>query len=195
MKVKVDSGGLRPLVELCVEPAGRCGRCTGVAVPLRVPPERSSKVGHGLRIIGFRYPLPQTEVSPYPTSSPGTPDRAQSHLGLLLQISLRLGTQKMEDLMKRVASPGSMHDTGCLGLVHWDDPEGWNGERGGRRVQDGEHTLARDGVSREVPCSALKGETVPDSLPATPKSPPTRRVPPRGPCEKPHTGTAAPEKP
>ena len=23
--------------------------------------------------------------------------------------------------MKRVASPGSMHDTGCLGLVHWDD--------------------------------------------------------------------------
>ena len=41
--------------------------------------------------------------------------------------------------MKRVASPGSMHDTGCLGLVHWDDPEGWNREGGGRRVQDGEH--------------------------------------------------------
>ena len=36
------------------------------------------------------------------------------------------------------------------------------------------------GMSREVPCSALKGETVPDSLPATPKSPPTRRVPPMG---------------
>ena len=41
--------------------------------------------------------------------------------------------------MKQVASPGSMHDTGCLGLVHWDDPEGWYGEGGGRRVQDGEH--------------------------------------------------------
>ena len=41
--------------------------------------------------------------------------------------------------MKRVASPGSMHDTGCLGLVHWDNPEGWYGEGGGRRVQDGEH--------------------------------------------------------
>ena len=41
--------------------------------------------------------------------------------------------------MKRVASPGSMHDTGCLGLVHWDDPEGWYGEGGGRRVQDGYH--------------------------------------------------------
>ena len=41
--------------------------------------------------------------------------------------------------MKRVTSPGSMHDTGCLGLVHWDDPEGGYGQGGGRRVQDGEH--------------------------------------------------------
>ena len=41
--------------------------------------------------------------------------------------------------VKRVASPGSMHDTGCLGLVHWDSPEGWYEEGGGRRVQDGEH--------------------------------------------------------
>ena len=40
---------------------------------------------------------------------------------------------------KRIVSPGSMHDTGCLGLVHWDDPEGWCRERGGRGVQDGEH--------------------------------------------------------
>ena len=30
-----------------------------------------------------------------------------------------------------------MHDTGCSGLVHWDDPEGWDGEGGGRGVQDG----------------------------------------------------------
>ena len=29
---------------------------------------------------------------------------------------------------KRIASPGSMQDTGCLGLVCWDDPEGWYGE-------------------------------------------------------------------
>ena len=41
--------------------------------------------------------------------------------------------------MKRVASPSSMHDTGCLGLVHWDDPEEGYGEGRGRRVQDGEH--------------------------------------------------------
>ena len=41
--------------------------------------------------------------------------------------------------VKRIASPGLMHDTGCLGLVHWDDPEGWYGEGGGRGVQDGEN--------------------------------------------------------
>ena len=34
----------------------------------------------------------------------------------------------------QIASPGSMQDTGCLGLVHWDDPEGWNGEGGGLRM-------------------------------------------------------------
>ena len=32
------SGGLRPLVQLCVEPAGVSGRCTTVTVPLRVVP-------------------------------------------------------------------------------------------------------------------------------------------------------------
>ena len=41
--------------------------------------------------------------------------------------------------MKRIAIPSSMHDTGCLGLVYWDDPEGWYGERGWREVQEGEH--------------------------------------------------------
>ena len=46
---------------------------------------------------------------------------------------------------KQIASPGSMQDTGCLGLVHWDVPEGWYGERGGREVQDGEHVYTRGG--------------------------------------------------
>ena len=32
-----------------------------------------------------------------------------------------------------------MHDSGCSKLVHWDDPEGWDGEGGRRGVQDGEH--------------------------------------------------------
>ena len=40
--------------------------------------------------------------------------------------------------VKWIARPGSMHDTGCSGLVHWDNPEGWDGEQGGRGVQDGE---------------------------------------------------------
>ena len=44
---------------------------------------------------------------------------------------------------KGIASPGSMQDTGCLGLVHWDDPEGWYGEGGGRGVQDWEHMYTR----------------------------------------------------
>ena len=41
--------------------------------------------------------------------------------------------------VKWITSPGSLHDTGCLGLVHWDDPEGWQREGGGRWVHDGEH--------------------------------------------------------
>ena len=47
--------------------------------------------------------------------------------------------------MKRTTSPSSKHDTECLGLVHWDDPEGWYGEGGGRGVQDGEHVYTCSG--------------------------------------------------
>jgi len=39
----------------------------------------------------------------------------------------------------------SMQDMGCLGLVHWDDPEGWYEEGGGRGVQDGEHVYTCGG--------------------------------------------------
>ena len=47
----------------------------------------------------------------------------------------------LKQVLNLIASPGSMHETGCLGLVHWDDPEGWDGEGGGGgSVQDGEHT-------------------------------------------------------
>ena len=38
-----------------------------------------------------------------------------------------------------------MHDTGCLGLVHWDDPEGWYGEGRWWGVQDGEHMYTHGG--------------------------------------------------
>ena len=46
---------------------------------------------------------------------------------------------------KRIASLGSMQDTGCLGLVHWDDPERWYGDGGGRGVQDWKHVYTRGG--------------------------------------------------
>ena len=48
--------------------------------------------------------------------------------------------------MKRIISPGSMHETGCSGLVHWDDPEGWDGEGDGKGVLvlDGEHLCIDD---------------------------------------------------
>ena len=46
---------------------------------------------------------------------------------------------------ERIASPVSMQDTGCLWMVHWDDPEGWYREGGGRGVQDGEHVYTHGG--------------------------------------------------
>ena len=41
--------------------------------------------------------------------------------------------------VKQIASPGSMHDTGYLGLVHWDDPERWYGREVGGGFQYWEH--------------------------------------------------------
>ena len=40
---------------------------------------------------------------------------------------------------KAITDLDSMHETGCSGLMHWDYPEGWDGEGCGRGVQDGEH--------------------------------------------------------
>ena len=39
--------------------------------------------------------------------------------------------------VKQIASPGLMYETGYSGLVHWDDPEGWDGKGGGRGVREG----------------------------------------------------------
>ena len=38
-----------------------------------------------------------------------------------------------------------MHDTGCSGLVNWDDPEGGGWEGGERQIQYGEHMYTRGG--------------------------------------------------
>ena len=48
--------------------------------------------------------------------------------------------------VKWITSPVSMYDTGFLGQVQWDDPEGWDGEGGRRGVQDGEHMYTHGGV-------------------------------------------------
>ena len=32
-----------------------------------------------------------------------------------------------------------MHETGCSGMVHWDDLEGWDGDGDGTGVRDGGH--------------------------------------------------------
>ena len=47
---------------------------------------------------------------------------------------------------KQIASLGSMQDTGCLGLVHWDDPERGLGREVGGGVQDWEHVYTRHRV-------------------------------------------------
>ena len=47
--------------------------------------------------------------------------------------------------VKQIASPGLMHEKGWSRLVHWDDPEGWGGEGGGRGVQDEEHMYTHGG--------------------------------------------------
>ena len=39
----------------------------------------------------------------------------------------------------------SRFNIGSLGLVHWDNPERWYEEGGGREVQDGEHVYTRGG--------------------------------------------------
>ena len=63
--------------------------------------------------------------------------------------------------VKQIASPGSMHDTACLGLVHWDDPEGWDGEGGGRRVRIGNPGTPPTLVSEVCPWSSVRAVEYP----------------------------------
>ena len=46
---------------------------------------------------------------------------------------------------KQISSLGSMQNTGCVGLVHWDDPERWYGEGGGTGLQDWGHMYTHSG--------------------------------------------------
>ena len=53
-----------------------------------------------------------------------------------------------------------MHDTGCSGLVHWDDPEGWEGKGGGRGFKMGNTcTLMVDSsqcMAKPIQCFKVK---------------------------------------
>ena len=55
--------------------------------------------------------------------------------------------------VKRITSPSSILDAGCSELVHWDDPEGWDGEGGRTGVQNGEHMYTHGGFK------SMYGET------------------------------------
>ena len=54
-----------------------------------------------------------------------------------------MALKRILSYVKRIASPGVMRDSGCSGLVHWDDPEGWDGEGRGKGFQDREHMYTR----------------------------------------------------
>ena len=56
--------------------------------------------------------------------------------GMIWENSIETG---ILSYVKQIPSLGSVHETGCSGLVHWDDPEGWDGEGDERGVQDGEY--------------------------------------------------------
>ena len=60
-------------------------------------------------------------------------------------VSLLCAYVKPPVLSHGILKEFSMHDTGCLGLVHWDNPEGWYGEGGGRGVRDREHVYTCGG--------------------------------------------------
>ena len=57
-------------------------------------------------------------------------------------------------------SPGSMHDTGCSGLVHWDDPERWDGEGAGGRFRMGDTSIpmadSSQCMAKPIQCCKVK---------------------------------------
>ena len=61
-------------------------------------------------------------------------DMAESEELKSLLMKVEEESEKVGLKLNIPASPCSMHDTGCLGLVRWDDPEGWYGEGGGFRM-------------------------------------------------------------
>ena len=61
--------------------------------------------------------------------------RGDRDLGVAFQT--HPGRQAFISSASGMASPGSIHETGHSGLVHWDDPKRWDGEGGGRGFRMG----------------------------------------------------------
>ena len=70
--------------------------------------------------------------------------------------------------VKQISSRSSVHETGHSTLVHWDDPEGWDGEGGRRDFGSRGHMYTRgwfmsmDGKNHRLPCSSNSKESACD---------------------------------
>ena len=64
--------------------------------------------------------------------------KAMTNLDVLKSRDITLPTKV--HLVKAMA--GLMHETGCSGPVHWDDPEEWDGEGGRRGARWGTHVYS-----------------------------------------------------
>ena len=86
------SGGLRPLVGLCVEPAGISGRCTGVSVPLRVVPSSTGFPSKRCPGIGF-FSRADHEIGVFQHVAPPTRLRLElpRENGLILRCAGKVG--------------------------------------------------------------------------------------------------------
>ena len=62
----------------------------------------------------------------------------------------RMAFKRILSYVKWIACLGSMHDAGCLGLMHWEDQEGWDGEEGGRGFR-----LGNTGTPVADPCQCM----------------------------------------
>ena len=125
-EVPPGPGGTGPVSPSTAWPRGPGAPCTAGSVQLQR--------GRGIaRICPVSCGPPGTSLTQAPFLD-GCVRHPQIHAGVMFSLTVTPSLTTRPFLLKEL-----MHDTGCLGLVHWDDPEGCYGGGGGRRVQGGEH--------------------------------------------------------